>query len=307
MARSVVKNDGHSERNNHLDSLGHGLRLLERTKKDRVDDKTDTKKRRMCIVVIAWSTKSKRWMDVVKSRTPSSTAKPNRQSSKSFPLESEIRVTRLPPNNEAVQDHDTSGLECNESAMTDTANVGSSALRVTKQNEYSVGDDGKPGSYSTGNNVQGRCPVGFTEDARHRSHTILDAPEVMQTVCMERSKMVVEKDVSAATEGELCRAKEVVRLEAHVAILKKCNDLLEHEFTELKVTVSTFRMKYREANTGNRYSVFHFARNRRAVMHCMDEMHSICKEIFQLTFHPCFTELYRSMFHLAKHSTTETT
>lgn len=47
--------------------------------------------------------------------------------------ESEIRVRLLLPDNEPILDHDTSGIVCNESALTDTSNVGSSKLRMTRQ------------------------------------------------------------------------------------------------------------------------------------------------------------------------------
>lgn len=83
-AENVAQKDGKSEQNYQLDSAGQGPRRLERTKKDRVDGRTETKKRRMGLVVIAGSTKTKLLTDAVKSRTPPITATRYRQSSASF-------------------------------------------------------------------------------------------------------------------------------------------------------------------------------------------------------------------------------
>lgn len=116
--------------------------------------------------------------------------------------------------------------------------------------------------------------------------------------------MVVDTDIWVTTKGYLGEANaEVVRLESHVALLKKCNDRLEREcaiaFSELKVIVSTLHMKYMEATKEKRQSIFHYARNRLSVMHNLDEMNSIAKEErVQLTFHRCFTKPYKTMFHL---------
>lgn len=76
----------------------------------------------------------------------------------------------------------------------------------------------------------------------------------------------------------------------------------------MKATVTTLRMTDKESTTENKQSVFRSSLNRRAVVHSADEMHSLfMNDSVHLTFHPCFTELHRRMFLLAKHTTTETT
>lgn len=171
----------------------------------------------------------------MKSRTLSRTATLDRQSSASFGPESETRVSRLSPDNEAVEDHNTSGIACNEGALTETANVGSSALRVTQKNEDSAGDELEPGAYTIGNGSQGRRSVGFDQDGRHRAGTNGDGAVVLRTVRIDCYKMAVDKNLWVTKLG---RAKaEVVRLEAHVVLLNSCNDRLECDLNELKVTV----------------------------------------------------------------------
>lgn len=67
-------------------------------------------------------------------------------------------------------------------------------------------------------------------------------------------------------------------------------------------------MKDIEAYTDQRISVFRFARNRRAVIHSVDEMNIVRKkEGVQMNFHLYFTELYKRMFQLVNQNITETT
>lgn len=113
-ADNVPQKYSQSESNNQLYRVWNGLRRSERTKKDRVDIRTETKERRMDMVVIVGYTKSTRRTDTMKSRTPSRTGMRERQSYESFRTRSEIRVSRLSPDNEAVQHHDTSGLYLGE-------------------------------------------------------------------------------------------------------------------------------------------------------------------------------------------------
>ena len=138
--------------------------------------------------------------------------------------------------------------------------------------------------------------------------------EQVRTVQLDRAEMVVEKDAWVAVKGELGRAKsELVRLDAHVALLNKCNDRLERECEELKATVTTLRMKNKDRGRttsalDNTSSVFRVGRYRRQMGYNSEELHGMFKEEgVQLTFHPCFVEVYMRMFHLAKHTTSETT
>lgn len=99
-----------------------------------------------------------------------------------------------------------------------------------------------------------------------------------QMVRIERYKVMVDKDVWMNTKGELVHAKvEVVCLEAQVALLNKLSDKLEQECNEMKDKGSRLRMKDREVVTDKRRSVLRSERNRSAVMHILDEMHSIFK------------------------------
>lgn len=72
------------------------------------------------------------------------------------------------------------------------------------------------------------------------------------TVFIDRYKVVVVKSVWVSMKGELGRANvEVLRLEAHVALMTICNDLLEHQFNDLKATKTTLRMKHRQQKSDN--------------------------------------------------------
>lgn len=58
---------------------------------------------------------------------------------------------------------------------------------------------------------------------------------------------MVNKNVWVTTKREIGGAKEeVLRLDSQVAVLNKCNDRLEHECNELKVTMSKMRIEDRE-------------------------------------------------------------
>lgn len=197
-----------------------------------------------------------------------------------------------------MQDHNTSGLECSESSREDTANIGCSALRETGQNEDSADDDREVGAYSTENCGQARRRVVLDEHARHTEGMAEHVPTVMKTVRIDRSKMVVDKSVQLSTKRELRHAKaELVRLTAHVTLLNKLDDRLECEFIELKVTVSTFDMKDRDATRDNVHYFFCSSQNRQTVMHSVGEVHSILNEEgVQLMFHSCFTNFYERMF-----------
>lgn len=98
---------------------------------------------------------------------------------------------------------------------------------MTGHNEDSIDDKDKHGACSTGNDGQGQRHVLFAEDERYRKRTTRVAPAVGQKVCIECSKMVVDQGVWVTTKGDSGRAKvEVVRLDAQVALLNKCNDRL---------------------------------------------------------------------------------
>lgn len=61
-------------------------------------------------------------------------------------------------------------------------------------------------------------------------------------------------------------------------------------------------------DTDQHQSEFRSARKRRAVLTDTFEIQGKLKEEgVQMTFYPCFTELYSRMFHIAKRTTTETT
>lgn len=64
--------------------------------------------------------------------------------------------------------------------------------------------------------------------------------------------------------------------------------------------MSELRMKRRGEAIDNRESIIRSARNRRAVMHSENEKHSMLKkEGVKLASHPYFTELNRTMVHIA--------
>lgn len=125
-----------------------------------------------------------------------------RQSSAPFRQESEILVSRLPPEKEAWKYHETSGLSFKESVLPNTANVSSIFLRVTGQIEDSADDEDEPGAFNTGNDGQGLRRVGFAEDGRHRARTTENVSAVMQTVSIDGSKMFMDRDVWVTANGE---------------------------------------------------------------------------------------------------------
>lgn len=91
----------------------------------------------------------------------------------------------------------------------------------TGHNEDSAEDEDEPDAYCTRNDFQGRRQVGIAEEKRHQARTTLDATAKMQTVPIERSKMVVYKNFWVNTKGNLGRTKaEVVSLDANVVLLK---------------------------------------------------------------------------------------
>lgn len=97
-----------------------------------------------------------------------------------------------------MSDNDTSEIACNERALTETENFSSIFLIVKRHNEDSADDDDEIGSYSTANDIQEPCSIGFAEDIRHREQRTREKAEVMQTVGIESSKMVVDKDFLVA-------------------------------------------------------------------------------------------------------------
>lgn len=159
----------------------------------------------------------------MKRKTTWRTAARDRQTSASFRPSSEIRVSRLPTDNEALQDHDTYRLALYKSNIKDTANVDYGALRVTAQIEDSVDDDDEPSPHSTGNDAQRRRSVGFPEEGRHRTRKTGDAPKDMQTMRIDRSKMVDGGGQGCLVDywrGTRWRKGGIVRLDSHVVRLK---------------------------------------------------------------------------------------
>lgn len=97
------------------------------------------------MVVIEASKKSKSRTDDLKWREPSRSTTRDRQLSEFVRAESEIRVSRLLTDKEAMQDHDKSRLACNEIAVKNISNFYYSLLRVIGQNEDGADDENKPG------------------------------------------------------------------------------------------------------------------------------------------------------------------
>lgn len=126
-------------------------------------------------------------------------------------------------------------------------------------------------------------------------------------VCIDRSKVLVDRDVWLNSKGTLCRGKtELVLLDAHVALVSKYNDLFDRQCQEWTATNTELKRKDRQLDTGHRQSIFLAGRHRRVVLQNVEDMPSILKyEFVEFTLHPWFTKLYNKMFHLAKYATTE--
>lgn len=86
-------------------SVWHVLRLSGRTKKGIIDGRTETKKRRICMVVIAGFTKSKRPTNAMKRRTPSKTATRDWKLSADYKMG--VYLSRFPLDNKFIRNHDT--------------------------------------------------------------------------------------------------------------------------------------------------------------------------------------------------------
>lgn len=94
-----------------------------------------------------------------------------------------------------MQEKETSGLPCNKTSLTGTANIGFSVLRVIGQNEDIAYSDEEPGAYSIANDGQRRCLLGFSADETFLGRPTKESPTVIQTVRINLSKMVMDKDV----------------------------------------------------------------------------------------------------------------
>lgn len=76
-------------------------------------------------------------------------------------------------------------------------------------------------------------------------------------VCIDRSKSVEDKEVWVYIKGELGRANaEIVRLDANLGLLIKCNDTVGLQYQELTVTNTTRKRKDRQLHTDHWQSLF---------------------------------------------------
>lgn len=110
----------------------------------------------------------------------------------------------------------------------------------------------------------------------------------MRTVCIEPSKMIVDRELWSYIKGELGPANaEVLLLDAHGALLTKCNNRLERQRHELTSSNTSLRRKHRQLHTDDRESLFHAGRHRHVLLHIVEDMQSIFKdELVQLLSTP---------------------
>jgi len=277
-----------------------GNRRSERRTNVPSETRRPMKKRRIGTVVMSSSVNAKK-KKVDRVSAQRSTGTTSKRWTRTERPASEVRVPPIPPSTSHVDETDTLDLTCKEGQINDGR-------------EHTIRD-------GTGyNDTHDQDGYGAPPNTEHSSDR--DTPEQptrprhdqVRTVQLDRADMVIEKDAWVSVKGELGRAKsELVRLDAHVALLNKCNDRLERECEELKATVATLRLKNKDRETAtatvdNASSVFRAGRYRRQMGYNSEELHGMFKdEGVQLTFHPCFVEVYMRMFHLAKHTTTETT
>lgn len=106
------------------------------------------------------------------------------------------------------------------------------------QFENISGHEEKPEAYSTATYGQGRRHVEVSDDECPRARRTVELSEVIQVVCRERSKMMVDKDVWVATREEICCPNaKMVRLDIHLALSNKCNHRLERKCNGSKVNM----------------------------------------------------------------------
>lgn len=169
--------------------------------------------------------------------------------------------------------------------------------------------DNNADTAGSGNGERGMSRGKTTEDEITEACEDRDSTKDGRMVCIYRSKIVVYMGVCFYMKSDLDRANaEVVCLNTDIALLTKCNVLLELQCKYLQIMNMTLRMNELKEHTDNRQSRFHSVLNLRVLLYCFEDIHSIFKDDgVQLTFHACFSELYARIFLLIKITTTETT
>lgn len=141
-----------------------------------------------------------------------------------------------------MKEDETPPLDCREGAVTGTAYVGGSECTRTRNvyndvdvacglNEYRSVNDSLtwPPSRTAAEKGTG-TPDGRVLDAQGR------------LVPLDGSKVFVENEIWVYMKGEIGHSKaEVLSINAHVALLNKCNNRSERQCQELKASVTTLR------------------------------------------------------------------